>query len=151
MQQIERSLSDDELEVMKKHCEAVRKAREQKGSVAASSAAAGLAAEAGPRPWQPRPLPERDDWSLGEARKMLPNIPGVKLVKDLTRHSRWSAVYPKPPPSHATRAWGPLTGETVHSALACVLARVWQWHHEATGERPAWDFEAAARSGPGLA
>lgn len=99
--------------------------------------------------WTVRPLPSGDeDIELVQARLFLPRRKGVGLTKDTRRFSRWSGVYPRQvPPTHCTRSWGPMTGQTVASALRVVLRQLWSWHTEETGEQCPHDLSAEVAPG----
>ena len=92
--------------------------------------------------WALRPMPPTDeDVSLTDAKQFLPRVPGCVLSKDIKRFSRWSCKYPRPsPPCNFSKSWGPMTGETVCSAMRVVLQRIWLWHTTETGEACPFDF-----------
>lgn len=150
---IELGLEDDDFQEVKKVSKALAKEKEKretskKAAVATSASTSkasgkkGTADEEG-RTWHLRPLPSHDeDVSLEQARTFLPKVVGCTLSKDIKRFSRWSCKYPRScPPCNVTKSWGPMSGESVSSALSVVLKQVWAWHTSETGEACPLQFD----------
>ena len=75
-----------------------------------------------------RELPEQGSFTLEEARKYIPDVPGCRLSKDLVRHNRWQCSYPRTGQVSTSKAFGPGTGLSDRVALGYVLNKIWAWH-----------------------
>lgn len=154
LEALEHSLDEDDHEEIKRSVKrtAATSAGDRKSAAsadlvqAANSSTDGVAPTARPHVSagcrERRPFSFRDEWSLADAKGLLPQVKGATLAKDPKRFLRWSATYSRPcPPTHVTKSWGPLTGLSQHAALAFVMTQVWAWHLEATGQSCPYDWD----------
>lgn len=81
-----------------------------------------------------RPFPASHEVSLAEARRFLPDRVGIVLAKDVTKHMRWHATFPRAGTHVVTKTFGGRTALTERVALIQVLRQVWSWEEEAGGQ-----------------
>lgn len=87
------------------------------------------------------PWPHAAVWSASEASTFLPA--GGTISKELLYHVRWKGAYrSKAPPNTVSTSYSEHTGAT-EQAMLHVLAQLWCWHHQRTGEECPYDLSAA--------
>lgn len=126
-------LSEDDAEDITKVADRAKEKAHRPAKQASSSAPG--------RPWKRKEVDARKEFSLKEARDMLPPAKGCTLSLDQVRFTRWSGSYPRlTPPHFVTKSYGPRTGLDSRSAMFHVLRTLWVWHQETTGQECPYDF-----------
>ena len=76
-----------------------------------------------------------DRLTIEQVRALIPQVTGCTIDKDTSFHNRWKGKYPRAPekfPKIATQAFS-ISSDT--DALRYVVAQLWKWHQEETGEQ----------------
>ena len=76
------------------------------------------------------------DYTVNQASAYIPDVPGCRLVKDVTFKQNWQCYYPKDvAPFSCSRSWN-----MTRSSSACLIEVIaWAW--DAHGEPCPWDLQ----------